>query len=523
MNTEILMPKTHWRTTSLLVSASMISSTVAPFAEPLAPMWWSVPERAVIDSSATENNYAVASIGQAKWMATQALAELASTAPALAGKIDLSTAFSDPPSSPNAAWYQSQKAPLNIGQLKAIAHQFYSKLPSAWLDGQAAQNGIVLTDGLPWNPATAQSENLKLANVGQLKMVFSLRFSENLDGDGAEDLLEIAELRSTQHFVSAGQAQQLKSGEPIVVGDTDKDGLTDELEVQIGSNPNLKDTDGDLINDGDEAVWWDESLNWPRSNVAQYVEIELSGLNLSSDSVYGSVLDHEAETLHIQSKEIKRAWSIIALSSAGHVLVTEDRRELFSESEKLNVEAISGSIKNHLWDPKTSSWAILENSKIFSDEEKEQEALAVASDVSKDGKVTGFAWVPLGFIDEEDGNLKPTGGPGVEKVAVSWNDAASLGAPSMETEVQNIPFTIYPKFTSENDITESPYLALGLAVSDAGKVLLSEFHAGNSRALSQLSLDGQSIAAYDANYSNGRSDALMTADSTWKCTDLVSC
>ena len=241
MNTEISMPKTHWRTTSLLVSASMIFSTVAPFAEPLAPMWWSAPERAVLDSTATENNHAVANLGQAKWVATQALAELASIAPSLAVQIDLSTVFPDPPAIPDAAWYDAQKAPLNLGQLKAISHQFYDSLPPVWLADQALQNGITpWVAPYPWDINTPVEDNLKIANIGQLKAVFSLRFRQDIDnagtGDGLPDVWE-------QQVIDADPNDAIQSFDDIEpsghspAADLDQDGFNNLAEHQLGFDP----------------------------------------------------------------------------------------------------------------------------------------------------------------------------------------------------------------------------------------------------------------------------------------------
>ncbi len=42
--------------------------------------------------------------------------------------------------------------------------------------------------------------------------------------------------------------------EPIPEEDTDQDGLSDRREVELGTDPNKADTDGDGLNDGDEVL-----------------------------------------------------------------------------------------------------------------------------------------------------------------------------------------------------------------------------------------------------------------------------
>lgn len=154
------------------------------------PSWWHT--RGVVVST-DANNLGVANIGQGKWMAEMALAELAQVAPVLAEAINLRAVFPAPPDEPDAVWYANQRAAINVGQLKALAKPFYDALPSAWTAGQRVQSGLVSTTGnYPWNPDTPREENLSVAVVGQVKVVFALRFDQSLDGDSTPDLRELA-------------------------------------------------------------------------------------------------------------------------------------------------------------------------------------------------------------------------------------------------------------------------------------------------------------------------------------------
>ncbi len=170
-----------------------------------APAWWTAGTDPAIDGSATPNNAAVVNAGQAKWMATRAFetlsGQLGATSPVVQAieaelfkDTDTSTAgvfFPERPVSPSAEWLTAQKAPLQLGALKALAAPFYKHLSDydeAWLEDQLEDNGLVAntsyftdTDGtlFPWNPLnnSDSSINKSIANVGQLKLVFSLDFS----------------------------------------------------------------------------------------------------------------------------------------------------------------------------------------------------------------------------------------------------------------------------------------------------------------------------------------------------------
>ncbi|NJM39096.1 MAG: hypothetical protein HC845_15260, partial [Akkermansiaceae bacterium] len=92
----------------------------------------------------------------------------------------------------------------------------------------------------PWNPATPAAANKTIANIGQLKAVFSLRFeSFVIDGDTDEDSLP-----DSWEILYFGNLNYNGTQ------DSDDDGLTNLREFELRSNPIQSDTDGDLMIDG---------------------------------------------------------------------------------------------------------------------------------------------------------------------------------------------------------------------------------------------------------------------------------
>ena len=104
------------------------------------PQWWLDGHPPVIDVTAAPNNHGPANLGQAKWMATEALRILDSVSPQLAADIRLDLNGSNPsnrivdltePDQKTPEWIENQKAPLLLGQLKALARPFYNRLNAA--------------------------------------------------------------------------------------------------------------------------------------------------------------------------------------------------------------------------------------------------------------------------------------------------------------------------------------------------------------------------------------------------------
>ena len=208
------------------------------------PAWWTDEGTRVIPPGAIENNRGPANIGQAKHMVAQALKALDTTGPTLATQIRADLAGTAPnftnrildlAAPANPAEQEKQKAPLLLGQLKAIAAPFYSRLAAsspanaAWLAAERTTNDTNYPNSIfPWTAETTDDQNKSIATIGQLKAVFSLRFTQDTDTDGLPDLWEIA------NFANLNQGAN---------GDTDGDYISNLVEFQNGSNPNSA-TDG---------------------------------------------------------------------------------------------------------------------------------------------------------------------------------------------------------------------------------------------------------------------------------------
>ena len=229
-----ILPKARWQATAAISACSLLISSVVAFSGP--PQWWF--ERGVIDENAQEENYSAVNAGQAKWMATQAHAELSERLAPFGGvDFELEDVFPEVPANPDAEWYEKQKAPLNLGQLKAISKPFYDNLnrvSPGFLNFQAGINGVPWQQGqtYPWNPNTPIEENLALANIGQLKSTFAFQFGVDSDSDGIADFWEFGATAQASGGVEEGLAALGGNG-----ANSDGDYLSDTEEFALGTDP----------------------------------------------------------------------------------------------------------------------------------------------------------------------------------------------------------------------------------------------------------------------------------------------
>jgi hypothetical protein len=222
-----------------LIPAILFALMVAALAAP--PLWWSECNPPVLNANPA-NNKGPANIGQAKHMAKSALDALYPILPATAAAIeaDLVGAGNPIPSwaaPANQAEKDKNHAPLLIGQLKAIVDPFYTHLHAAvpaWLGAERTENGTNHPNSIfPWTAETTDDANKAIANIGQLKAVFSLRFDSlpqtplDSDGDGLPDAWEIA------HGLNPQDATGINGPD----GDPDGDGHSNIQEYNSGSNP----------------------------------------------------------------------------------------------------------------------------------------------------------------------------------------------------------------------------------------------------------------------------------------------
>lgn len=236
------------------------------------PSWWSLPHASdpaaptnlnipPVLNGALANNKGPATIGQAKHMVISALLELDKSAPQIATSIraDLTTILDlSVPNTKTPAWIEKQKAPLLLGQLKAIALPFYNRLNTLhpqWVLSQiqlaqnntavigihywqAIGNAAYTNNGYyPWNPQPLVGINNSIATIGQVKAVFSLRFDTlslgpiDSDGDGMTDVEEITGGYSVVNNDSNNNG--INDG----YDDDDHDGYPNHVEIKAATNP----------------------------------------------------------------------------------------------------------------------------------------------------------------------------------------------------------------------------------------------------------------------------------------------
>jgi len=199
-------------------------------AEPDYPSWWIT--RGMVDTNATPNDYAGVNLGQLKWFATNAYDELEAN---LTGGADTNiTSMVEGFSTSN------NHVSVNLGQLKYVAQPYWNRL--------IEENQ---TNSYPWTTNTLDDADFAVANIGQLKHVFSFSIDADPDSDGD------------------GLLDSVETGTGVFVSPTD-----------TGSNPNLADSDGDGIDDGDEVSARTDpnnsdtnapaiTLSWPQNGSSQ--------------------------------------------------------------------------------------------------------------------------------------------------------------------------------------------------------------------------------------------------------------
>jgi len=253
------------------MAAFLLAAGLARATQP-DPGWWDQRPAGgdPVITPDSPDHHAAATIGQAKWMAKRALDQIGKInqplAAAIRAKLTASPAIVDftVPATPTAAWLAEQRAPLLIGQLKALAAPFYEEIDAGSDTVLAAEMTLYGTrdasdpDNIyPWVGGTTAG-NHAIASIGQLKACFALRLDRNMplpiadtDVDGMDDAWE------TLHGLDPNSSAD-------ATADADGDGIPNRIEYFLGFDPNntssngtdpdsSRDRDGDGMPDAYEA------------------------------------------------------------------------------------------------------------------------------------------------------------------------------------------------------------------------------------------------------------------------------
>jgi hypothetical protein len=242
------------------------------------PAWWTQDATRILPTPpVAPDNYAVANLGQLKHVAAMAkkhLDDKLSTVGRAGQAIDDLVAGLEPRagSTPSQiiASREANYAPVNLGQLKAVAKPFYDRLRAV---GYNTRQNLIdhgapgWAHDYPWNPATPVAENYSPANLGQMKWVFSFDLStfsldQDADGDGIPNGWEVTYGLDPQN---PADAEQIAPG-----------GITYVDKFQQGLDPTKADTDDDGVNDVNDGAPRDPDLSPPPVPETRYAVIDLT-------------------------------------------------------------------------------------------------------------------------------------------------------------------------------------------------------------------------------------------------------
>ncbi len=236
-------------------SISMGSFTNRPGINyPTEPSGW-FEEYGVLDNTALQNDFAAATQGQLKYIATRARDAIehvfrfaGGAGEEIDGMVDSFAATND-------------TLPVTIGQLKWIRQIFWERI-----EGILIYNLWYISDYPYW--WEEDDDELMLVNVGQVKQTFLLcLLLQDSDDDGLPDVME--GYYGTDPFWADIDDDGLLDGEEVFLygtnpweWDTDGDGFSDSWEVEHGFDPLdpydvfARDEDNDGLPDAFELFWF---------------------------------------------------------------------------------------------------------------------------------------------------------------------------------------------------------------------------------------------------------------------------
>lgn len=223
---------------STILLTGLLAATPLLAVDPVYPQWWL--DQGVVDSgdfpppAETDpeydawmaENYKVPNLGQAKSMARAAYLAMDSEDAGSTGS-SISTmisAFSTDP--------EDNYVALNIGQLKALAAPFYDLMHAASYTVELADGSIISNGNYPWLPSTPISDNYAIANLGQLKHVFSFDLS-NWGGDW--DSVPDSWKQQIVDFDANDAIDEI--ADVLALDDFDQDGISNYNEFLAQSEP----------------------------------------------------------------------------------------------------------------------------------------------------------------------------------------------------------------------------------------------------------------------------------------------
>jgi hypothetical protein len=152
------LPLLRQATTTALFASLLLQSTaaVAP-----TPTWWGT--QSVVSPNAVADDFAAANVGQLKYFAAKAAAEMNTQLSGGAGSA-INALMTGWNTTPATGVTRDDYAALTAGQLKAVAGLFYDRLSAAG----AGTQGVY-----PWGGSGTVADDFAVVNVGQLKAVFA--------------------------------------------------------------------------------------------------------------------------------------------------------------------------------------------------------------------------------------------------------------------------------------------------------------------------------------------------------------